>query len=419
MSTDSKNANKKPLERATEAETSRAKVTLRDLAFDTDRYYHRETEDLGEKRLEGLLKSLTLEGLLVPVEFSADQKGRKVVINGHRRVAACRILAARNVPGFNDSMELEALEVRNATPQDLLVRSVADNEVRLSLDRVGRIRVARKLHDAGVQVDRAAFALGVSVKTYERDLLIAQHPWMYQHVIDDSINPTPAQALLAKARDAGRLRELKEDLDAWVAREKQNIRERERISKLKHNKELRPADRMVKKLLPAHLVTHWLELLGKNRRFDEDAQWTFAAAIEDKKDLLHISSVTLNLRQVPLDRLAQVASKLSLLTKQLRPVIQQRHQEERNVAVRGASASPYDLDYLREMGLDDVAKDLEGRLTSGAEEDGVEDGGRDVPESRPERDLTEDIGLPGGAADAPASREESPESATPPEEGGA
>ena len=65
-----------------------------------------------------------------------------------------------------------------------------------------------------MQVERAARALGASVKTYERDLLIAGHPWMFQHVIDDSVAPTPAFKLLAQAKEVGRLAELKEDLDA-------------------------------------------------------------------------------------------------------------------------------------------------------------------------------------------------------------
>ena len=254
------------LERATSAETRRTNVRLSDLKKDTDRYFHRPSAALEEKDLDSLLKSLTLEGLQVPVEFFRDGVGTAYLTKGHRRVAACRILAGRNTPGFTEDMEVEAIEVLGATPQDLLVRSVADNEVRLNLDRVGRIRVAKKLHDAGVEVERAARALAVSIKTYERDLLIAEHGWMFQHVIDDSIAPTPAYVLLAKAKEVQRLPELKEDLDAWVAREKQKIRERGRRLKAQQNKDLRPGDKMVKKFLTNHLVAHWLELLAKKQQ---------------------------------------------------------------------------------------------------------------------------------------------------------
>jgi ParB-like chromosome segregation protein Spo0J len=395
--------NKEPeiLERATSAETRRTRVRLSDLTFDTDRYCHRAEEALKEENLEDLLKSLTLEGLQVPVEYFSAPGGRKVVTKGHRRVTACRILAARNTPGFTEDMEVEAIEVLGATPQDLLVRSVADNEVRLNLDRVGRIKVAKKLYDAGVQLERAARALGVSPKTYERDLLIAQHGWMFQHVMDDSIAPTPAYVLLAKAVEVERARELKEDLDAWVAGQKQKIRERERRLKAQQNKELRPADRMVKKYLTNHLVAHWLELLSKRRRFDEDAQWNFAAGIEEETDRLRISSLSLDLTKASSDQLGLVASKLSRLTKQLRPYLQKRHEEEKRRAQGDVVAnSPFDLDFLREMGLDDLANQMEARLRVLAEADGEEDPGHAEPEPRAERDLTDGISLPDGGPGA-------------------
>ena len=120
------------LERATAAETKRTHVRLDELAFDTERYCHRESESLKEENLTSLLNSLTLEGLQVPVEYFEDvATKKKVLTKGHRRVSALRILANKNTPGFAEDMEVEAIQVLKATPQDLLVRSVADNEVRL------------------------------------------------------------------------------------------------------------------------------------------------------------------------------------------------------------------------------------------------------------------------------------------------
>jgi hypothetical protein len=92
-----------------------------------------------------------------------------------------------------------------------------------------------------------------------------------------------------------------------------------------------------------------------------------------------------------------VASKLSRLAQQLRPYVQKRHEEERRARGDGAADSPYDLDYLRELGLDEVAEDLEGRLRALAETDGEEDPGHEEPETRAERDLTTDIDLPADA----------------------
>jgi hypothetical protein len=311
-------------------------------------------------------------------------------------VAACRILAGRNTTGFTADMEVEAFEVLDATPQDLLVRSVMDNQIRLNLDRIGRIQVAKKLHDAGVEVSRAAYALGVSTKSYERDLLIARHTWMFQHVIDDSIAPTPAVKLLAAAEKAGRLGELKEDLDAWIAEQKRQIREMEKARKAQQNKELRPQEKQVRRRLTEHLVEHWLELLARGRRFDEDAQWNFGAGIDPDTGKLKISSVSLDLAKAPAADLALLTSKLSLLVKQLGPYVQKRWQEEQ--VQRGvAPAGLLDLDYLRGLGLSEMADQLEGRFRQAAEPDGEADPARAAGAERAERDLSGEVALPGEA----------------------
>ncbi len=297
-------------------------------------------------------------------------------------------------------MELDALEVLNATPQDLLVRSVADNEVRLNLDRNGRIRVAKKLHDAGVQVERHRPPLGVSVKTYERDLLIAPRldvPARHRR----QRRPHPGLRAPGQGRGGGsppgtqgEPRRLDRPGKAQDPREGEAL-------KAQQNKELRPADRLVRHCLSNHLVAHWLDLLGKKRRFDEDAHWNFAAGIEEETDRLRISSVSLDLAKAPLDQLALVASKLSRLTKQLRPYIQKRHDEERRARGDGAADSPYDLDYLRELGLDDFAQNLEERLREESAADGEEDPDRDRTEERTERDAASDVQLPAAESQQP------------------
>ena len=92
--------------------------------------------------------------------------------------------------------------------------------------------------------------------------------------------------------------------------------------------------------------------------------------------------------------MALVASKLSRVAKQMRSYILKRHQEESR-GRNGVADSPYDLDYLRELGLDDFAEDLESRLRTLAEADGEEDPDRGEPEPRSEQDVTADLVLPG------------------------
>ena len=405
MATDKKET-KAPeiLERATQATMQRTRVHLNDLVMDTDRFCHRKAATLNEEGLKDLMDSLVLEGLQVPVEYFSDTRGRKVLVKGHRRVTACKLLAGRNTPGFKEDMDVEAIEVQGATPEDLLIRSVADNEIRLNLDRVSRIQVARKLADAGVQNERAARAMGISVKSYERDLLIARHGWMLQHVEDDDVPPTAAHELLSRAQEAGRLKELKEDLEIWVADKRKLIREKERMKKHKENKELRPSEKMIKRYLTKTLLVHWLELLKAKKRFDEDAKWQFAAGIERESGQLHVSAVKLDVNKAPAESLAKVASKFSQMAKELRPYIRRRYEQERVEGGPVGAEVLYDLDYLRELGLEDMAEQIEEQLEQDVAADGEEDAEHEQAEERSEEDLAEAVGeLP---AEMPAADQE-------------
>jgi len=53
------------------------------------------------------------------------------------------------------------------------------------------------------KVSRAADAMGRFRQTFERDVLLAKHAWMFQHTIDESIAPTSAIELLEAAEKAG------------------------------------------------------------------------------------------------------------------------------------------------------------------------------------------------------------------------
>src|SRR5262249_17908538 len=147
---------------------------------------------LSEGSLKPLMDSLVLEGLQTPIEVHKTPDGKYRLIKGHCRVHALRLLADRHAPGFARDMPVPAVEVLGATHEDLLVPSVADNEVRQNFTPVERLLIARKFHDAGVPAERGAGALGVSVKTYQRDLRVARHLWMVEHIIRDHVGHTAA-----------------------------------------------------------------------------------------------------------------------------------------------------------------------------------------------------------------------------------
>ena len=383
--------------RQTNATTRRIKVRLDKIKVNLDRYCHRDRAELSEESLQGMCESLVREnGIQVPIEVYIDPHGppdESELIKGHRRVFGSRYNAAKNVPGFKPDMELDALEVVESTPVDRLIRSIADNEVRLNLDKIGRIRVVKKLFDAGVQDERAACAMNISVSTYRRALIIAKHPWMLQHIEDGSIELTHGSDLLALAEEHGCLNEMREDLDAWVADKKRKNRDKEKLQKARGGSDFSAAEKQVKKYMPKHLVEHWKTLLKNHQRFDEAAEWNYAASVEPEKEQLKISAVTLDLGKAPLDQLAKIASKLSLVTKQMVPFIRKAKQKESDTATSTAVEAAYDLEFLRDLGLDEYASDLESQTRPSTEPDG-EESPQDQPAERQETDLTADVQLP-------------------------
>lgn len=188
---------------------------------------------------------------------------------------------------------------------------------------------------------------------------------MFQHVIDSSIDATAATELLETAEKAKRMDALKDDFDAWVAAKKHELREKEKLRKLQGGKELSAAEKQVKRLLPRHLLDHWLELIQEGKGFDEEAEWDFAAHLDSQSRRLHVGSVNLDLDKAPPEQIAKVASKLSLLSKQLGPIVKERLTSGRAEANDDVL---YDLEYLTQFGAQDLADHLKERFEKAKEE---------------------------------------------------
>jgi hypothetical protein len=359
--------------RETQAETRPTKVRVSEFVLYPERFSHRDEAEFKKARLKPHMDSLVSEGMQVPVEFYRDKDGKPVLLKGHRRIFALRALADDNLPGFSRGMEVDALEVVNATAEDRLLRSVLDNVNRATLSIPERMRAGKVLYDNGIDSARAAFALGISPKQYERDLRIARAGWMMAYIEEDSISASHASRLLEEAEKAGRLTELKEDLDYWIAAKKRLIREHERLRKVVAGKDLKPALKVVKTYLGRELVDHWVDLLKRKKRFDEEVEWNFAAGIEKETGELRIESLTLDLKNDPLEDVAKVVARLGKLTQEILPILESRNRDEGDgpqARVR-EDKEPYDLDLLRKHGLNALAEKLEADLK--AEEEAAQE----------------------------------------------
>ena len=157
-------------------------------------------------------------------------------------------------------------------------------------------------------------------------------------------------------------------------REEKGHPRKERLRKAQTGKDLKPAEKAVKNQMPRHLVEHWIDLLSRKQRFDEDAQWNFPAGIEAQTGQLRIGSLNLDLKNAPLEDVAKVAAKLGKLTLDIMPFLELRSLLE---SPQGPQArlqddkEPYDLEMLRSRGLGDLANKLESEIQ--AEEEPTEE----------------------------------------------
>lgn len=355
---------KEVLELATKARVERKEAQLDQLQMKPEHYCHRAEVELSRTTLKPLMDSLALEGLQTPVEVYAEAKGQLVVVKGHRRVMAMRLLADDNHPSFKHNMSVQVHVVLDATPEDLTLRSILDNETRKNFSPIERIQVVAKLHKAGVPVQRAAAALGVGTKTFERDRLVAEQPWMLRLILEACIVPTTAVALLEIAKSTSRFAELEADLNQWCAETKKKIEERRtRRQKLKDGSDLRPAERLVKHYMTKELVQRWITQLRNGERFDGQVVWDFAGGFDPETNELVLEGIRLNVANAPLDRLVRVGAKLGRIYQDVVTSLKKRRLIEKSIGAQDAVEDEADdtlaADFLRREGLEDLVDELE------------------------------------------------------------
>ena len=400
----------------TPAEQRPTRIRLDEIDRGNLQFSCRDPKYLAEEYLQDLIASIQKEGMQVPIEF-VRLGGKIVLTKGQRRVAACVVLARKQVPRFHNDMELDAIEVLETSHTELLVRSVLDNTIRKSLDQVERIRAARNLYRAGVHEGRAAEALGVSVQSYKRDLLIAGDAWMFTHVVANHVNPTAATIILKAMYEAANddpqgFKRAQGEIDSWVTAKAAELERKDKILQAKRGKGkgLSEADKQVRRYLSNQLAEHWAGLIRQGASLDEDTEWTFQADLDLEKEQLQIGSVRLDLAKDPVRRLAEVASKLSQLAKEIAPILKRRHAEGQRPRSLGKSVVR-DVEYLKDLGLVDLAdqwkKEQDELLET--KPSGPPDPEFDAERPRTEDDLASEVDAPDAGAQPDADAHAAPD----------
>lgn len=364
------------LERATQATTRPVTVPLDEFLQKRDLYCHRDDSELEEPALRSLMDSLVVEGLHDPIPFFRDSDGKPVPTGGHRRLTSMGILADRNTPGFSNKMLVPAIEILNASPQDLLCRSVSDNCNRDDHTLAARIRIAKRMHEGGVESTRAAHAMKYSTKQYLRDLRIAKSDWMFGMVDKEQIGHTQASDLLEAAEKAKRMSDLELYLTIWVDEKAKEIRQRASLA----GKGKAAKEKKVSSELSTTLSNHWIQLLKDGAELDDELPIepeVVVAGIDADSNKVVFSEVEFDLLKTPLKDLAKMVDQIGGVRKVVISYLKSRF------AVEGA-LGPQDvarkesqrdsLDSLRAEGLGELADQLSGLMDDDSSADDAKDG---------------------------------------------
>jgi len=326
------------------------RVRLKQLVLKVEDNSHRAKDAFERAALQSLHDSIKTEGLRHPPEVYAAGDGTFIVVTGNRRVTCLILLAQDGVTGFSMDMEVEVVELLDTTELDRLAWSVADNEVRLNLTPSECFDVVKKFVKAGMPDERGAYALGLSVKQYRRDLTLVRNQWMLALVNKDAITATTAVELLEAADKKNRLAELKRFLEDWVAEKELEIEVEGQKRKLK------PAEMLIRSKLTAELKRHWLDLLATGKELDAEVQRKVKVDLNPKTLEVAVQGFKLNLQTDPVEEIGRILGTLSQIAKEAAPILKTR------MALEGAEgpqakllsamdASQYDEEFLKQAGL--------------------------------------------------------------------
>jgi hypothetical protein len=319
-----------------------APIRLCDLDHKTQAhlYCHREKgalaySDDGDSFMTRIVESLLSEGQQVPCEYFRDKAGQAILLRGYQRVTAIWHIVERRLDPerFGAEMLIDAVEVQSATPQDLLVRSVSDNEVRRSLSESEQYVAARQMIAAGVSAQRAARALGMSPTGFARLYRRIQNPTLQEHVTQGHLTQTDLDNLLEAAASHGRVEQLETTLADILARAKAHV-DRRRAQALAAGEEFdEEKEGKLKQYIKPELIKNVVKAVKEDKAVewagpDQQIEGAWVCKINSAEGLIQVSSLKRNLHKVTAAELGKIAYKLDRTARQADRWLQRKLAEE-------------------------------------------------------------------------------------------
>jgi hypothetical protein len=347
-----------PPRRRTNAKRRFVLLKLSEIKLDPRRFSHRS--ELTEETIEDLFRSIVEEGAMVPPTVWQDPASRTwYAVAGTRRLLAHQKAVNDNVDRsiFHEEMELPCLEIYDCDECDLQLTSVADNTIRRDLSVPEKIAIAGEWAKQKMPVARCAQAMRVSESQYRRWVLLAENPWMVQLIGEDCIDPSFAAKIVELAKSKGRLVELQQDIEDWVAETRLAIK-RMIQRKADAHKKVPEAEQKVKYYLTKKLQDRWTECTKEGKRLDDEVGIRFGVLLDPEKRTLTIPALEADAKTNPadlikvLEELAEAPAKVAQFIKQIRV----------DQELRSRATVPPALDkstLLDALGLGDLAREVQ------------------------------------------------------------
>lgn len=343
---------------------------------------HRDKSAFDAESIESVSTSLVQEGPSTPLvvyatgDFITDD-GEKLplygLVSGHRRRAGI-------AKAIDDNIDVENFHRRMLVPvvlmapgegqseesfsQDVLARSVLENEQRTKLNQLERLRVVARFEKIKMPKPRAASALAISLTQYDRDARIVKLPWLYQAVKSLQIGASDAAKLAEAAEKKGRIDQFRNEFSIWVAQRNVQL-EKERVEQRKLGRELKGASLTLKKYLTPSIVKTWEKALNAGTSLiDTAGEFNFGVVVDAEKKTVDISRVSASYDDLTSADVAVIIAEMASGARKLVPVMRALQ--------------------LREQAMDVSPEEVDAELTriqeearAAAELKAVEDAGRE------------------------------------------
>ena len=274
-----------------------------------------------------------------------------ILIGGFRRFFALLLGIKKNLDHnlICPDMLVDAVEVirgPNQTEeefqQDLLIRSIAENEQRLNFTTNEKLEIVKRCKASKIPTPRAASALSMSESQFARLSAIVEHDWLQGYVTNNCIGATDAAVLIQLATKKGCVEDLRKHLDTWVATHQAMIdAEEKELRKIK--KRLSGSASHVKKFATPKLMRALGRLFGTRPPSRQQCRPHIRHPHRSRKGTIEIPATTLRIADLSSENFATVIGELQEKADECIPLLCQRRMLEQSMQL-----SPEDVERERE-----------------------------------------------------------------------